>query len=59
MKGVNAMSPSLSQFYVREDPRAGALIARYPGILAIPPSLDRVFAVPPRPGPDPGPELGR
>lgn len=48
-----------SQFYIRENGRIYALIARYPGVLAIPPSLDRVFVVPPRPGPDPAPELAR
>ena len=41
---------------IREDPRLYALIERYPGILGTPPSLDRVFVVPPRPGPDPAPE---
>ena len=39
------------------DPRLYALLERYPGIIAIPPNLDRVFVVPVRPGPDPTPDL--
>lgn len=44
-----------SQFKVFDD-RVYALLERYPGIIAIPPNLDRVFVVPTRPGLDPGSE---
>jgi hypothetical protein len=42
--------------HFRIDPRLYAILERYPGIIAIPPNLDRVFVIPPRPGPDPAPE---
>jgi hypothetical protein len=41
------------------DVRLYSVIVRYPGLLAIPPGLDRVFVVPPRPGPDPAPDVLR
>lgn len=44
---------------IGEDMRLYALLERYPGILGTPPSLERVFVVPPRPCPDPAPELRR
>jgi hypothetical protein len=41
------------------DERLYSVIVRYPGLLAIPPVLDRVFVIPPRPGPDPAPDFLR
>jgi hypothetical protein len=55
-KEVRSMAPI---YTVREDPRLYDLLIRYPGIIGTPPSLERVFVIPPRPGPDPAPMIAR
>jgi hypothetical protein len=41
------------------DVRLYSVIVRYPGLLATPPTLDRAFVIPPRPGPNPAPDFLR